>query len=106
MLVLEGDAIRQKGARRCRPYADVDGLRDLPRLENDTEALAEQNHPGRALTIVDKVQEDDGLHEHVCEDGADGDAHVVLLVFPVGLRMGLAEQSQHRESLPHVQYHF
>jgi len=85
MLILKGDSVREPRIRRRVSDTHVDGLGDLPGFDEDAHALAEEDHPGGAVAVVEEVEEDDGLHEDVGEDGADGDADVVFFVAPVGL---------------------
>lgn len=85
MLILHGDAVREPGTRRGVAEAHVHGFGDFPGLDEDAHALAEEDHPRGAVAVVEEVEEDDGLHEDVGEDGADGDADVVFFVAPVGL---------------------
>ena len=85
VLVLEGHPVGNHGVGRGVADADVNRLGDLPGLEHDAHALAEEDHPGGAVHIVHEVQEDDCLHGYVGQDGADGDADVILFVAPVRL---------------------
>lgn len=82
VFVFEGDAVRDDAVDGAD--LDIDHAGDFPGLEDDAEALAEEDHPGGALGVVEEVEEDDGLHEDVGEDGAHADADVVFLVAPVG----------------------
>ena len=87
VLVLEGNPVGNHGVWRGVSDTDVDRFGDLPELENDAHALAEEYHPGGAVHVVHEVEEDDRLHGYVCEDGSDGDANVVLFVSPMRLRL-------------------
>ena len=111
MLVFEDDRVRQispwkcRGVSRCRADAYIHSLCNLPGFEHDTHALSEENHPRGTLSIVDKVKQDDCLHEDVGKDSADRDANIVFLVPPVRL------QHRHQHLLSSevgitLQYHF
>ncbi len=83
MLVLEGYMVWEPRIGRRRSDSNVDGLGDLPGLKDDAHALAEEYHPRCTFSVVDKIEQDDCLHEDVGKNGTDGDADVILLVPPV-----------------------
>jgi hypothetical protein len=74
--------------------ANVDSLGDLPCLNCDTHALAEQDHPRGVLVVVHQIKEDDELHNNVCKDGAHRNTNVVLLLAPMA---NIALESQKLE---------
>lgn len=84
MLVFEANAVRDESTGH-RSYLDVDRLCNLPGFDEDSHALAEENHPGCTVAVIDEVEEDDSLHKDIGKDGAYADADIVLLVFPMGL---------------------
>ena len=89
MLVLEDDHIGQEGEPRVgrgRAQANVDGLGDLPKLQQNTESLTGQNHPRCVLAVVHEVQENNSLHEDICQNSADRGTDDILLLTPVGLK--------------------
>ena len=52
MFVFEGDAVGDEGARCCISDAYVYHGCDFPELNEDTHALAEEDHPTGILIIV------------------------------------------------------
>ena len=88
MLVLKDNNIREERKKRTRlrrPQSHIHRLRNLPSLEDDSESLACKNHPGCVLTVVRQVQEDDGLHENIGQNGTDRGPNHVFLFAPVRL---------------------
>lgn len=56
VLVLKDNHIgeeRKERPGRRRPHADVDRLRDFPRLQKYTESLTSENHPRRIFAVVE-----------------------------------------------------
>lgn len=71
VLVLEDNHIGQERQPRVcwrRAQANVDGLGDLPEFQKDTKSLTSQDHPRGVVAVVHEVEEDDSLHEDVCQN--------------------------------------
>jgi hypothetical protein len=87
VLVLEYYDIREDaaeaGVRTRLANTNIDSLGNLPELNRNAHTLTEENHPRGVLVIVKEIEEDDGLHDNVGEDGADRHTNVVLLLAPV-----------------------
>jgi len=102
VFVFEDDTVREEGARRRGSDAHVHSFSDLPRFNGDAYALAEEDHPGRVLVVVHEVEENDALHEDVCEDGAHTRAHIVFLLAPV--RDVVLEGKHFEDHVQHADY--
>lgn len=71
LLVLEGDSVREEGSRCARTDSNIDNRSNLPEFNNYAHNLTSQDHPASVLRVVKEVQEDDGLHENIGQDGAN-----------------------------------
>lgn len=88
MLVFEGNAVWDKRSFRCWSEANIDDFGDFPELNDDAhtcfdqqiylqylapkgQTLTKQNHPASILVVVQKVEEDNSLHEDITEDRTD-----------------------------------
>ena len=83
VLVFKNNGVGEQRARSGGTDANIGCLGDLPGFNSNTHTLAEENHPGRVFVVVHEVQENDGLHKDVGNNGPDRGTNVVLLLAPV-----------------------
>ncbi|KAI6757574.1 hypothetical protein HG531_003399 [Fusarium graminearum] len=62
----------------------VDGLVFTTLAKLVDTSVVDANHPAGVLRVVKEVQEDDGLHKDIGQDGADRDTNIVLLLAIMG----------------------